>query len=181
MEETVRIKGMVCRRCIASVKDIFMEEGFDVCHIDLGEVTYKAIMPAASFDQVSSRLVEEGFEVLDDKESRIVAKVKSLVKASVQPSENHSHSNLSDLIIEALHMDYDSVSALFTATEGITLEKYAIQERIEQAKKLLLETNLSLTDIADHLGYSSINYFSNQFKKQTGMSPSYFRSLTQKG
>jgi AraC family transcriptional regulator len=175
MNETTRIKGMVCRRCIAAVKDIFMDQGFSVSHVDLGEVTYTPNRTDASFAAVKHALRAEGFEVLDDRESRIIARVKELVEESLVPADNRTL-NLSRLVTEDLLMDYDSVSALFTATEGITLEKYAIARRMEKAKAMLRETKLSLTDIAWQLGYSSIHYFSNQFKKQTGLSPSAYRN-----
>lgn len=174
----MRIKGMVCRRCIATVKEIFMEEGFLVNKVELGEVTYTPKDLAASIAMVKYRLVEEGFEALDDKHSRIIAKVKELVEEHLSGPEHHNH-NFSEMVTEALNMDYDAVSTLFTTTEGVTLERYLIGRRIEKAKELLQQTHLSLTDIAFQLGYSSIHHFSSQFKNITGLTPSGYREMKQ--
>src|SRR5690349_10543223 len=102
MEKTARIKGMVCRRCIATVKDIFMQEGFLVTKIDLGEVRYQPQQPDASFKKVEALLSAEGFELLDDKQSRLIAKVKELVEGLWQEPENKSGS-FSALIAETFH------------------------------------------------------------------------------
>ncbi len=181
MEETMRIKGMVCRRCIATVKDVFMREGFTVTKINLGEVNYHLFQENASLDTVKASLLSEGFQVLDDKQSLLMGKVKELIANQWDHSgangSQPEHKNLSTLIAEGLNTDYEVVSALFTATEGITLEHFAIGKRIEKAQQLLLQTRLSLTDIAYQLGYSSVHHFSNQFKKTTGLSPSDFKKI----
>jgi AraC family transcriptional regulator len=177
MENLMRIKGMVCRRCISTVKDIFMEEGFNVNKIDLGEVVYTPKQSDASLDGVKYRLVEEGFQPLDDKQSQIIAKVKELVEEHLSGPEHHTH-NFSQMVTESIFMDYDSISSLFTATEGITLERYLIGRRIEKAKGLLQNTKLSFTDIAFQLGYSSVHHFSNQFKNITGLTPSAYRKVS---
>lgn len=180
MEKLMRIKGMVCRRCIATVKDIFMEEGFTVNRVELGEVMYAPGCPEASLGAVKRRLAEEGFAPLDDKQSRIIARVKELVEEHLSGPEHHSH-NFSEMVTEALYMDYGSVSTLFTATEGVTLEKYLIGRRTEKAKELLQNARLSFTDIAFQLGYSSVHHFSNQFKNITGLTPSAYRQLHARG
>jgi AraC-like DNA-binding protein len=176
MENLMRIKGMVCRRCIATVKDIFMEEGFSVSRINLGEVVYAPVRADASPEAVKGRLAEEGFAPLDDKQSRIIARVKELVEEHLSGPEHHGH-NFSEMVTEALYMDYSSVSTLFTGTEGVTLEKYLIGRRTEKAKELLQTPGLSFTDIAFQLGYSSVHHFSNQFKNMTGLTPSAYRVL----
>lgn len=173
----MRIKGMVCRRCIATVKEIFMEEGFAVNKVALGEVNYTPA-EAASIEKVKQRLAEEGFAVLDDKQSRIMATVKRLVEEHLSGPDHHEH-NFSQMVTEALHMNYDAVSTLFTTTEGITLERYLIGRRIEKAKELLQKSHLTLTDIAFQLGYSSIHHFSGQFKNITGLTPSGYREMKQ--
>jgi AraC-like DNA-binding protein len=179
MEKRMRIKGMVCRRCIATVKDIFMAEGFRVHDIGLGEVQYSPGGPEASLEKVRAHLAAEGFAPLDDKQSRIIARVKELVEAHLSGPEHHNH-NFSEMVTEALYMDYDAVSTLFTATQGITLERYLIGRRHEKAKELMQNPNLTFTDIAFELGYSSVHHFSNQFKRITGLSPSAYRELQAK-
>ena len=170
----MRIKGMVCRRCISTVKDIFMQEGFEVTDIALGEVTYQPQTSDASLQKVEAQLMEEGFEPLGDKQSRIIARIKELVEQHLSGPEHHEH-NFSQMVTDAFPMDYSSVSSLFAETEGITLEKYVIGRRTEKAKELLKNPKLSLADIAFQLGYSSVHHFSNQFKHITGMTPSRFR------
>jgi len=172
----MRIKGMVCRRCIATVKDIFMAEGFRVNAVELGEVRYTPGGPGASLERVKEGLAAEGFEPLDDKQSRIIARVKELVEEHLSGPEHHNH-NFSEMVTESLYMDYHAVSALFTATEGITLERYLIGRRTEKAKELMRNPGLSFTDIAFGLGYSSVHHFSNQFKSLTGLSPSAYRVM----
>ncbi len=179
MEKLMRIKGMVCRRCIATVKDIFKEAGFVVTGITLGEVFYQPGGPDASLDNVKYQLAEEGFQTLDDKQSRIIARVKELVEEHLSGPEHHSH-NFSEMVAEALLMDYGSISTLFTSTEGVTLERYLIGRRTEKAKQLLRNNTVSFTDIAFQLGYSSVHHFSNQFKSITGMTPSTYRELQSK-
>lgn len=152
-------------------------EGFNVNKIDLGEVVYTPKQIDASLDGVKYRLVEEGFQPLDDKQSQIIAKVKELVEEHLSGPEHHTH-NFSQMVTESIFMDYDSISSLFTATEGITLERYLIGRRIEKAKGLLQNTKLSFTDIAFQLGYSSVHHFSNQFKNITGLTPSAYRRVS---
>lgn len=171
----MRIKGMVCRRCIATVKDVFMDEGFRVDGIQLGEVQFTPAGPEASLERVKARLAEEGFQPLDDRQSRIVGRVKELVEEHLSGPEHHHH-NFSEMVTEALYMDYHAVSTLFTATEGTTLERYLIGRRTEKAKALVQNPALSFTDIAFRLGYSSVHHFSNQFKRITGLSPSAYRA-----
>lgn len=177
MEKLMRVKGMVCRRCIAGVQEIFTGAGFDVTSISLGEVRYIPRDAGASLDKVRDQLAEEGFQPLDDKQSRIIAKVKELVEEHLSGPEHHNHT-FSRMVAEALYMDYGSVSTLFTATEGITLERYLIGRRTEKAGQMLQNAELSFTDIAFRLGYSSVHHFSNQFKSITGMAPSAYRTLT---
>jgi AraC-like DNA-binding protein len=174
MEAKARIKGMVCRRCIETVKEIFMEAGLTVSGIDLGEVTYTYPAADNSMTEVSRRLEQEGFSLLDDKQSRTVVKVKELVEEHLS-GPDHANHNFSDMVMEALHTDYGTVSALFSETEGITLEQYLIRRRVGKVQDLLKSTTLSLTDIAFRLNYSSVHHLSNQFRKITGLSPSQYR------
>lgn len=172
----MRIKGMVCRRCISTVKEVLMEEGFNVIKIELGEVLYRPGNPLASLEKVKGRLSEEGFQVLDDKQAGLIAKTKELVEIYVANLQ-HPGKSLSDLGKEQLSGDFNAASALFSTVEGITLEHYTILRRIEKAKDLLANTKLSLADVAFQLGYSSVPHLSNQFKKTTGLTPAYFRKI----
>jgi AraC family transcriptional regulator len=173
MEKTVRIKGMVCRRCIEIVKEIFESQGLPVNWVKLGEIAYQEKDDQA-FDAVNRLLKAEGFELLTDKQSLIMAKVKELAEIELNSKGEHNR-NFAHVLTEALHMDYDTISSLFSHTEGITLEQYLIHRRVQKVQELLRYTSLTLTDIAFDLGYSSVHHLSNQFKKITGMSPSRFR------
>ncbi|QHT68605.1 helix-turn-helix transcriptional regulator [Rhodocytophaga rosea] len=175
MEKTVKIKGMVCRRCIEIVKEIFESQGLPVHEVKLGEVTYQE-NDAQALEAAIRLLEKEGFELLTDKQSLTIAKVKELVEQELNTTKAHSR-NFAQLLTESLPMDYDTISALFSHTEGITLEQYLIHRRVQKVQQLLKYTSLTLTDIAFDLGYSSVHHLSNQFKKITGMSPSQFREL----
>jgi YesN/AraC family two-component response regulator len=175
MKKTLKIKGMVCRRCIAVVKDIFLSQGLQVYKVNLGEITYQenVVLPLKKLDEL---LRTEGFEILTDRQSAIIQKVKDLVANELSNSEIPLR-NFTSIVTENLHMEYDTVSALFSQTEGIKLEQYLISKRIEKVQGLLANTRYSLTDIAFQVGYSSVHHLSNQFKKITGMTPSRFREL----
>lgn len=131
---------------------------------------------ANAFAKVKQSLKEEGFEVLTDKQSFIIDKVKETVEQDLITNDGYSK-NFASVVSEALHMDYDTISTLFSTTEGIKLEQYVINKRIEKVQEFLKFSQLTLTDIAFQLGYSSVHHLSNQFKKITGMSPSYYREL----
>lgn len=174
MEKTVKIKGMVCRRCIDTVRKIFERQQLQVSKVELGQITYQTDTDI-NMQEIEHLLQAEGFEILTDRQSAIIHKIKAL--ADKQLAEDNHIKNFAALVASTLHMDYDSASALFTATEGITLEQYMIQKRIEKVQELLKYTDMSLTDIAFQLGYSSVHHLSNQFKKISGMPPSVFREL----
>jgi AraC-like DNA-binding protein len=175
MEKTLKIKGMVCRRCIEIVKSNFQSLGLVVYKIQLGEVSYEE-KEASSLKKINELLQGEGFEILTDKQSSIINKVKELIDNELMRSEGHSK-KFATIVSETLNMEYDTVSTLFSFTEGIKLEQYVIGKRVEKVQELLKHTHLSLTDIAFMLGYSSVHHLSNQFKKITGMSPSQYREL----
>ncbi len=117
--------------------------------------------------------------MIDDKKSQLIEKIKNTIVELVHHSKEHLRTNFSDHISKKLHHDYSYLSKLFSEVEGTTIEKYFIAQKIERAKELLKYDQLSLTEIADRLGYRSVAYLSNQFKKQTGLTPSFFKSLAQ--
>ncbi|GAB3840881.1 helix-turn-helix domain-containing protein [Hymenobacter jeollabukensis] len=177
MEHLVRIKGMVCPRCIQTVKTLFMDLGFTVTGVELGSLTYRTDDEyPRDLTLVREQLEEEGFEVLDDKQSRTIARLKQLVDEWIQ-QEQARKLTLAAYASDALHQNYHSLSTLFSDTQGLTLERYLISRRVELARQLLAATQDTLADIADRLGYSSSHHFSNQFKRETGMTPSQYRQL----
>lgn len=172
------IKNMVCDRCIMVVKEQLNTVGLDYRNIQLGEVELKedpALAKLAEFDQLLSGL---GFELLDDRKAAMVNQIKSTIIKLIHNSDNEELNKKTSVILsEKIGKDYHFLSGLFSATEGVTIEKYIILQRIERAKELIMYNELSLNEIADSLGYSSVQHLSQQFKKVTGMTPSQFKQL----
>jgi AraC family transcriptional regulator len=123
-------------------------------------------------------LHNNGFELIDDKKSKIIETIKTIVIEMVHHGkEKNKHINTSDVIANEVGMDYSYLSNLFSAVEGTTIEKFVISQKIERAKELLVYNEISLNEIAYDLGYSSVQHLSNQFKKVTGLSPSHFKKI----
>ena len=118
-----------------------------------------------------------GFQVIDDKKSRMIEKIKNVIIDLVHHQDNDAKTNLSDVLSDALHHDYNYLSNLFSDIEGTTIEKYFIAQKVEKIKELLVYDELSLSEIADRMNYSSVAYLSNQFKKVTGLTPSHFKQI----
>ncbi len=171
---------MVCNRCKMVVKDELIKFGIHPVSIELGEVEITEELNAPQKDQLNKVLEPFGFELIDDKKTQIIEKIKNTVVEFVHYSEVQIKTNFSDHLSALLHHDYGYLSNLFSAVEGITIEKYLIAHKIEKVKELLKYDELSLSEIADKLGYSSVAYLSNQFKKVTGLTPSHFKKLGQK-
>lgn len=168
---------MVCNRCIMVVQNELDKLNLDVKNIKLGEVTLGKEPTLEEKNKLEEELIRLGFEVIDDKKSRIIEKVKNVIIELVHHQDNDSKTNLSHLLSSKLHHDYNYLSNLFSEVEGITIEKYFIAQKIEKVKELLVYDELSLSEIAFRLNYSSVAYLSNQFKKVTGLTPSYFKQI----
>lgn len=174
---TLYIKNMVCNRCKMVVKSTLEKLGLHPVRVDLGEVELQEREIASVRDQLVQELQALGFMLLDDKKTRTIEKIKNLITDLVQHQDNNLNLTLSEYLKEALHQDYNALSNLFSEVEGITIEKYYILQKIEKVKELLVYDELSLSEIASQLNYSSVAYLSNQFKKVTGLSPSHFRKI----
>jgi AraC-like DNA-binding protein len=174
---TLYIKNMVCDRCILAVKNIMKEMDIPCSSIRLGELTLAGDISVEKLNLLSDKLNAIGFELINDKKSRIIEKIKTTVIELVQSSEAQLKINLSDYLANRLNYDYKYLSTLFSEVEGITIEKYFISQKIEKVKELLVYDELSLSEISDSLGYSSVSYLSNQFKKVTGLTPSHFKNI----
>lgn len=171
------IKNMVCSRCIMVVKAELETKGYNPIVVSLGEVDIEEELSKVQLSHLNSSLKLVGFELIDDKKARTIEKIKNTIITLVHHSDHDLKTNLSTLIASQLHQDYPYLSNLFSAVEGITIEKYFIAQRIEKVKEMIVYDELTLSEIADRLGYSSVGYLSNQFKKITGFSPSYFKAL----
>ena len=170
---------MVCSRCKMVVKDELIKFGVYPTSVELGEVEIKEELNDKKKDALNKVLQLFGFDLIDDKKSKLIEKIKNTIVELVHYSDNQLLINFSEYISSKLHHDYNYMSNLFSEVEGITIEKYFIAQKIEKVKELLKYDELSLSEIADRLGYSSVAYLSNQFKKQTGLTPTFYKSLKQ--
>lgn len=174
---SIYIKNMVCNRCIMVVKNELDSLGLKVKHIKLGEVTLNHELTTEQKNKLNKAIIPIGFEIIDDKKSRIIEKIKNIIIDLVHYQENELKTNLSDILSSKMHHDYNYLSNLFSEVEGTTIEKYFIAQKIEKVKELLVYDELSLSEIAFRLNYSTASYLSNQFKKATGLSPSHFKKI----
>jgi len=171
------IKSMVCSRCKMVVQNAFKQAGFHPTLVELGEVEIEEEPSAEELHGFTEELFELGFEIIDNRKSQLIEQIKNTIVTRIHHNEEIPKINLSDLLAQKLNYDYNYLSNLFSEVEGLTIEKYAIAQRVEKVKELLMYDQLSLSQIADRLGYSSVAYLSNQFKKQTGLSPSFYKTL----
>ncbi len=179
MSYTLFIKNMVCSRCKMVLKAELEKLGLQPLRIDLGEIELPAEPSVGQSQALDQALQVLGFERIDDRRSRIIERIKTNILTWVQSAGDRTNQNLSDYLAGALHLEYSYLSKLFSEVEGITVEQYYIRQRIERAKELIRYDELSFSEIADRLGYSSVAHLSNQFKKVTGLSPSFFKANPQ--
>lgn len=180
MSEKLRlnIKNMVCNRCIKVVREEMQKLGYQILDISLGEVFLQSDYNI-NLEKVKTALEENGFELIDDKNSRIIEKIKLAVINRIKDlsEANISKVNFVNEITNETHLSYQYVSTLFSSIEGMTIEKFIIMQKIEKVKELLVYDELTLSEIAYRLDYSSVQHLSNQFKKVTGLTPSYFKQF----
>lgn len=161
------------------VKDELIKFGLHPKSVELGEVEVTEEMDNKKKEQLNNILQSFGFELIDDKKSQIIEKIKNAIVDLVHHSGEHLTTNFSQHISAKLHHDYNYLSNLFSEIEGTTIEKYLIAQKIEKAKELLKYDELNLTEISYRLGYSSVAHLSSQFKKITGLTPSHFKQAGQ--
>ncbi len=171
------IKNMVCGRCEMAVQSELEKMQIPFLSIQLGEVELAGNLEESEKQTLAKKLNALGFELLDDKISKTIERIKNLIIDLVHYQNEKLKINLSTYLAEDLKQDYSALSNLFSETEGITIEHYFIAQKIEKAKELLLYNELTLSEIAIQLNYSNVAHLSNQFKKVTGFSPSHFKKL----
>ena len=170
------IKNMVCDRCRMAVEKALEDNQLPFNQLSLGEVDL-AIEPSDDqLDRFKKSIENIGFELIEDRNGRIISKIKSIVLSLVR-DEPVRKNKLSVEIAEALNKDYNTLSNLFSSVEGVTIEQYAILQKIEYVKELLVYDELSLSEIATKLHYSSAPHLANQFKKITGLTPGHFKKI----
>lgn len=171
---------MVCSRCEMAVKSVFEKMEIPMLSMQLGEVEILKNLDESQKQLLSENLKALGFELLDDKISKTIERIKNIIVTIVHHQNEQLKINLSTYIAEDLKQDYSALSNLFSETEGITIEHYFIAQKIERVKELLIYNELSLSEIAFQLNYSSVAHLSNQFKKTTGITPTQFKQLKNK-
>lgn len=173
------IKYMVSHRCKMAVKKELKKLGIQFENINLGEVEILEDISVAQHDQFNIALKKSGLELIDDKKAVLIEKIKNVIIEMVHYQEASIKVNSSVFLAEKLHFDYTYLSNLFSQVVGTTIEHYIIAHKIERAKELILYDEHNLTEIAFLLNYSSVSHLSKQFKKVTGLTPSYFKKIKQ--
>lgn len=168
---------MVCNRCIMAVRSELENKGLDILSIELGEVEINNELNKSELHSLDNSLKKLGFEIIEDRKSRIIEQIKNEIVYLVHHSGEILNTNLSTWLADKLHYDYTYLSNLFSEVEGTTIEKYYIIQRTEKVKELLVYDELSLAEIANMLGYSSAAYLSSQFKKITGLTPTFYKTV----
>lgn len=171
------IKNMVSLRCKIVVKSILQDLGIQPAIVELGEVNIKNKLSPKKARMLRAALFELGFELMEDKKSILIEKIKILIIEMIHYSEEPPLLNFSCFLSENLGYDYQYLSTLFSEVKGVTIEHYIISHKIEKAKELLIYNELTLTEIAEKLHYSSVAHLSNQFKKVTGLTPTFFKKM----
>lgn len=175
---TLHIKNMVCLRCKMTVESELKRLGFNPLSIELGEVKFEQNLSSEKIETIENALNKYGFEVITDKRSQIVEQIKTAaIEYIYQNDADERRINFSDYLEKKLLKDYTYLSNLFTEMVGSTIEKYLINLKIERVKEFLVYDELTLSEIAFQLGYSNVAYLSNQFKKITGLTPTYFKAI----
>ena len=171
---------MVCIRCKMVVKETLENLGLQCISVELGEAEVSGIISVEQHDLLKAALLRSGLELMDDKKSVLIQKIKNVIIEMVHYSEEPLTINFSEFLSQKLDYDYTYLANLFSEVQGVTIEKFVISHKIERVKELLVYNELTLTEIAYQLHYSSVAHLSAQFKKVTGLTPSHFKKLKDK-
>ncbi|MEX0780842.1 MAG: AraC family transcriptional regulator, partial [Balneolales bacterium] len=170
----------VSRRCKMMVKEELKKLGLHYVIVDLGTVEILEDITQEQSDKLRANLLKSGLELLDDKRQILVDKIKTAVIEMIHHSDEIPHVNYSDYISKKIGKDYNYLSDIFSEVNGITIQQFIISHKIEKAKELILYDEMNITEISRKLDYSSVSHLSNQFKKVTGLTPSFFKRLKNK-
>ena len=174
------IKFMVSIRCKMVVQSELDKLGLEYGAIDLGEVDLKSEISSEQLNQLKMALSKSGLELMDNRKAVLVEKIKAVIIEMVHYADEPIKINFSDFLSDKLNFDYTYLANLFSEATGITIEHYIIRHKIERVKELLIYDELNLTEISYKLNYSSVGHLSNQFKKVTGLTPTFFKQLKTK-
>ncbi|MFE3868845.1 helix-turn-helix domain-containing protein [Flavobacterium sp. LS2P90] len=171
---------MVSNRCKMAVKEELKKLGLHFIVVDLGEVEIMENISMNQREQLKKALLDSGLELMDDKKSMLIEKIKNVIIEMVHHSTENIKVNFSDYLSEKMNHDYTYLSNLFSEVQGTTIEQFIISHKTERIKELIIYGELNITEIAWKMNYSSVAHLSSQFKKVTGLSPSHFKQLKDK-
>ena len=177
MSEVLLVKNMVCHRCLLAVEDVLIKSAIPFNKVITGEIHLPEKISQDQTDMLSARLVTIGLELIDNRMSGMIEKIKQLVIKKARNEVDENNKKLSVYLSEHLHHEYTYLSSFFSSIEGRTIENYFIEQRIEKVKELLVYNEMSLSEISFELEYSSVAHLSNQFKKITGLTPTHFKKI----
>jgi len=174
------IKNMVSLRCKMIVKSELENMSLHFTRVELGEVEISEELSSEKRGELKTALLRSGLELMEDKKSMLIEKIKNIIVEMIHYTEEPPVLNFSNYLSEKLNYDYNYLSNLFSEVKDITIEHFIIAHKIERAKELLIYDELTLTEIAEKLHYSNVAHLSTQFKKVTGLTPSFFKKMKYK-
>jgi AraC-like DNA-binding protein len=174
--DVLHIKNMVCDRCIHAVRDILDRNNISYRTITLGTIELSTPINSIETENLQKDFKKLGFEVISEKNQRIVKQIKAIILNDIFQEKLKNNQNLSVTLSNQLHFDYSHLSSIFSKTEGKSIQTYQNELKVERIKELLEYDELSITEIADTLGFGSAAYLSTQFKKITGSTPSQYKT-----
>lgn len=176
----LHIKYMVSNRCKMAVKEALRKFDLHFIVVDLGEVEIMENISAEQQEQLKADLLDSGLELMDDKRSVLIERIKNVIIEMVHHTDEMIKVNFSDFLSEKLNYDYTYLANLFSEVQGTTIEQFIISHKVERIKELIIYGELNISEIAWKMNYSSVAHLSNQFKKVTGLAPSHFKQLKDK-
>ena len=171
---------MVSIRCKMVVKEAFKKVGLHYVTVNLGEVEVLEKMTDKQREKLKAILLKSKLELMDDKKAILIERIKTVIVEMVHYADDLPETNFSDYLAKKLKHDYTYMANIFSETQGTTIEHYIIMHKIEKVKELIIYDELNLSEIAYKLHYSSVSHLSHQFKKITGLTPTYFKTLKNK-
>jgi len=174
------IKYMVSLRCKMLVKEELEKIGLHYVTVELGTIEIFDNITAEQREQLKINLLKSGLELMDNKKQILIDKIKTVIIEMIHYSKEEPVENYSDYISKEVGKDYNYLSDIFSEVKGVTIQQFIIMHKIERAKELILYDELNISEIAHKLHYSSAAHLSNQFKKITGLTPSFFKKLKKK-
>lgn len=170
---------MVCDRCLMSVEKTLQQQNLNYINISLGRIEFENELSEAQFQSLEEELNANGFEIVAERNNKIVTDIKSLIIELVYEHKDSGNKKLSEVLSEELHYDYSHLTNIFSKAEGHSIQSFQNKIKAERIKELLEYGELNISEIADKMGFGSAAYLSTFFKKETGMNPSQFKSKHQ--